>query len=48
MGVNPMQKMKRNSTLTGLIIGLMVGLVLCVFLYILSLKKSVILYVFKK
>ena len=34
MGVNPMQKMKRNSTLTGLIIGLMVGLVLCVFLYI--------------
>lgn len=34
MGVNPMQKMKRNSTLTGLIIGLLIGLVLCVFLYI--------------
>lgn len=34
MGVNPMQKMKRNSTLTGLVIGLAVGLVLCVLLYI--------------
>ena len=33
MGVNPMQKMKRNSTLSGLIIGLLIGLVLCVFLY---------------
>lgn len=33
MGTNPMQKMKRNSTLTGLIIGLLIGLVLCVLLY---------------
>lgn len=33
MGTNPMQKMKRNSTLTGLVIGLLVGLVLCVLLY---------------
>lgn len=29
MGANPMQKMKRNSILTGLIIGLFVGLILC-------------------
>lgn len=34
MGTNPMQKMKRNSTLTGLVIGLLIGLVLCVFVYI--------------
>lgn len=34
MGTNPMQKMKRNSTLTGLVIGLMIGLVLCVLLYL--------------
>ena len=34
MGTNPMQKMKRNSTLTGLLIGLMIGLVLCVLLYL--------------
>ena len=33
MGVNPMQKMKRNSMLSGLIIGLMIGLVLCVCVY---------------
>ena len=33
MGVNPMQKMKRNSMLTGLTIGLMIGLILCVFVY---------------
>lgn len=33
MGANPMQKMKRNSTLTGLVIGLLIGLVLCVILY---------------
>ena len=33
MGVNPMQKMKRNSMLTGLFAGLAVGLLLCVFLY---------------
>lgn len=29
MGANPMQKMKRNSMLTGIIAGLAVGLVLC-------------------
>ena len=34
MGVNPMQKMKRNSILTGLVIGLIIGLILCVFLYV--------------
>ena len=34
MGANPMQKMKRNSTLTGLIIGLIIGLILCVVLYL--------------
>ena len=34
MGVNPMQKMKRNSVLIGLIIGLVIGLVLCVILYL--------------
>ncbi len=34
MGANPMQKMKRNSTLTGLIIGLSIGLILCVILYL--------------
>lgn len=34
MGVNPMQKMKKNSILTGLLIGLLIGLVLCVILYI--------------
>lgn len=34
MGSNPMQKMKRNSTLTGLVIGLVIGLGLCVFVYI--------------
>jgi len=38
MGTNPMQKMKRNSTLTGVIIGLMIGLILCVFLYMFLTK----------
>ena len=33
MGANPMQKMKRNSMLTGLLIGLLVGLILCVVVY---------------
>lgn len=33
MGVNPMQKMKRNSTLIGLVIGLTIGLVICAGLY---------------
>lgn len=34
MGANPMQKMKRNSILTGLIIGLIVGLIMCAVLYL--------------
>lgn len=34
MVANPMQKMKRNSMLTGAIIGLIIGLILCVVLYI--------------
>ena len=34
MGANPMQKMKRNSMLTGLIIGLIVGLIMCAALYL--------------
>lgn len=34
MGANPMQKMKRNSILTGLIIGLVIGLVLCAVVYV--------------
>ena len=34
MGSNPMQKMKRNSTLTGIIVGLLIGLLLCAFLYL--------------
>ena len=38
MGTNPMQKMKRNSTLTGVIIGLMIGLILCVCLYMFLTK----------
>ena len=40
MGSNPMQKMKRNSILTGLIIGLMIGLVLCVFVYLFFSKNG--------
>lgn len=34
MGVNPMQKMKRNSMLSGLMIGLMIGLILCACVYV--------------
>ena len=34
MGSNPMQKMKRNSILTGLIIGLVIGLILCAIVYL--------------
>lgn len=34
MGANPMQKMKRNSILTGLIIGLVIGLILCAVVYL--------------
>ena len=33
MGPNPMQKMKRNSILTGVIIGLLIGLILGVMAY---------------
>lgn len=40
MGTNPMQKMKRNSTLTGVIIGLMIGLVLCAILYMFLTKTA--------
>ena len=40
MGANPMQKMKRNSILTGLIIGLLIGLILCVFVYVFLTKSS--------
>lgn len=40
MGANPMQKMKRNSTLTGLIIGLVIGLILCVFVYMFLTKST--------
>lgn len=40
MGANPMQKMKRNSTLTGLLIGLGIGLVLCVFIYMFFTQSS--------
>jgi len=40
MGANPMQKMKRNSALTGLIIGLMIGLILCVILYLFLTSSS--------
>lgn len=34
MGTNPMQRMKRNSILTGLTVGLAIGLVLCGCLYV--------------
>ena len=34
MGANPMQKMKRNSILTGLVIGLVIGLIMCAILYL--------------
>lgn len=44
MGANPMQKMKRNSILTGLIIGLIIGLIMCagLYLFLTSSKASVI------
>lgn len=34
MGANPMQKMKRNSALMGLTIGLVIGLIICVVEYV--------------
>lgn len=40
MGANPMQKMKRNSILTGLIIGLIIGLILCAILYLFLTSSS--------
>ena len=40
MGSNPMQKMKRNAILIGLIMGLMVGLVLCVIVYLFLTNSS--------
>ena len=44
MGANPMQKMKRNSILTGLIIGLIIGLIMCagLYLFLTNSKASVI------
>lgn len=40
MGANPMQKMKRNSILTGLIIGLVVGLIMCGGVYLFLTQTS--------
>lgn len=40
MGANPMQKMKRNSILTGLIIGLIIGLILCAIVYLFLTSSS--------
>lgn len=40
MGTNPMQKMKRNSILTGLTIGLVIGLVLCGVMYFVLTQSS--------
>lgn len=40
MGANPMQKMKRNSTLTGIIIGLIIGLCLCAVVYLFLTSSS--------
>lgn len=40
MGANPMQKMKRNSILTGLIIGLVIGLILCAIVYFFLTSES--------
>ena len=40
MGANPMQKMKRNAILIGLIVGLVIGLILCAGVYV-FLTKSI-------
>ena len=40
MGANPMQKMKRNAILIGLIVGLVIGLILCGGVYV-FLTKSI-------
>ena len=38
MVANPMQKMKRNSTLLGVIIGLIIGLLICAIIYVVVLQ----------
>ena len=56
MGANPMQKMKRNSIVTGLVIGLVIGLIMCAILYLLltgnggmsSNEKNVSIYTINK
>ena len=40
MVANPMQKMKRNSTLLGVVIGLVVGLLICALVYMLLLQPA--------
>jgi len=40
MGANPMQRMKRNSILIGLIVGLVIGLVLCGVVYLFLTSSS--------
>lgn len=40
MGANPMQKIKRNSILIGLIIGLVIGLIMCAGLYMILNKNG--------
>lgn len=40
MVANPMQKMKRNSTLLGVIIGLVVGLVICAAVYVFFIQPA--------
>ena len=41
MITNPMQKMKRNSMLVGVLAGLIVGTIICVFIYIFFLKGTI-------
>lgn len=40
MGANPMQKMKRNAILIGLIVGLVIGLIMCGGLYLFLTQNS--------
>ena len=40
MVANPMQKMKRTSTLVGVVIGLMVGLILCGAMYVVFIQPT--------
>ena len=44
MGANPMQKMKRNSILTGLMIGLIIGLILWFSNILFVLEKIIVLF----